>query len=102
MVNVNSKTTGGVFYGTTDGTMFERIGEITEAELITEDEGQRAYPDITLSNNEWTITIEFTREAKKAWAKIFDMMPKYKRTEWIMPRKKKRGTIRRRRKGEAV
>jgi len=102
MINVNRKTTDGVFYGTTDGTMFERIGEITEAELATEDEGQRAYPDITISNNEWTITIELTRKAKKAWAKVFDMMPKYRLTEWANPKKKKRGTIRRRRKGEAA
>jgi hypothetical protein len=98
MVNVNSGITGGVLYGTKDGTMFERIGEITEADLVTEDEEQRAYPDITISNNEWTITIELTRKAKKAWAKVFDMMPKYRLTEWANPKKKKRGTIRRQRR----
>lgn len=36
---------------------------------------------------------------RKVWAKIFKpVMLKYKRTEFIMPRKKKRGMMRRRRR----
>lgn len=47
-----------------------------------------------------TITFSFGREDKKtkrAWAKIL-MMPRYRLTEWTFPRKKRRGSMRRRRK----
>ena len=37
---------------------------------------------------------------KKTWGKIFQM-PKYKVTEWAFPKKKKRGSIRRKRRGES-
>lgn len=49
-----------------------------------------------------TITFSFGREDKKSkrtWAKIL-MLPRYRLTEWIFPRKKPRGSMRRRRKGQ--
>ena len=48
-----------------------------------------------------TLTFKFEKNDKKnrrAWAKIF-MLPRYTATEWIFPRKKPRGSMRRRRKG---
>ena len=48
-----------------------------------------------------TATFEFERgdrKLKRAWAKIF-MLPRYRETEWTFPRKKRRGFMRRRRKG---
>lgn len=41
--------------------------------------------------------IEISRKDKKVWGRILQM-PKYKITEWMFPRKKKRGTIKRKRR----
>lgn len=46
--------------------------------------------------DEFTFTIELSRKNKKEWAKIL-MMPRWEETEWIFPKKKKRGTKRRKR-----
>lgn len=75
-----------------------KIGEIKEVEptaepIRTENLVGTIYPT-------GTISIDFTpfldRKSRKAWAKVFDM-PKWMATEWINPRKKKRGTMRRKR-----
>lgn len=58
------------------------------------------YPKINLTDgSEITMTIKLDRKNKKVFAEIF-MMPKYKATEWMFPKKKKRGTARRKRKDE--
>lgn len=47
-----------------------------------------------------TLTFKFERNDKKnrrAWAKIF-MLPRYRETEWTFQRKKRRGSMRRRRR----
>ena len=56
------------------------------------------YDTITLVEP-FTTTLHFTmpRKAKRKFSKILGM-PKYKETEWVFPKKKKRGTKRRRRK----
>lgn len=54
------------------------------------------YPNIALSGDV-EILLHLNREIRKAWAKIFQMQG-YKATEWIFPRKKKRGSARRRRR----
>lgn len=54
--------------------------------------------DMTIKrNDEFSFTIELKRKDKKVWAKIL-MMPRYEATEWMFPKKKKRGTMRRRRR----
>lgn len=65
-------------------------------------ESSVGYPDIKLTDgSEITITIKIDRKNKKVLAKIL-MMPKYIATEWMFPKKKKRGTARRKRKAENV
>ena len=49
------------------------------------------------SDDGFSITIELKRKDLKAWAKIL-MMPRYAVTELMFPKKKKRGTMRRRRR----
>lgn len=44
-----------------------------------------------------TITIKLSRKAKRRVNRAFGL-PEYKITEWCFPKKKKRGTMRRRRK----
>lgn len=44
-----------------------------------------------------TITIQLSRKNKRLVGRVFGL-PKYKITEWRFPKKKKRGTMRRRRK----
>lgn len=44
-----------------------------------------------------TITIKLSRKAKRRVNRAFGL-PEYKITEWCFPKKKKRGTIRRKRK----
>lgn len=44
------------------------------------------------------LTHELNREDRKAWARVFQMR-RFEATEWIFPRKKKRGTARRLRRG---
>lgn len=57
----------------------------------------RYYDTVTLGEP-FTATLHcvMSRKALRTFAKIM-MMPKYKETEWVFPKKKKRGTKRRRR-----
>ena len=56
------------------------------------------YENMTIKqNDEFSFTIELKMKDKKVWGKIL-MMPRYAVTEWMFPKKKKRGTMRRRRK----
>lgn len=55
------------------------------------------YDDVYLiSDQELSFSFELRRKDKRIWAKIL-LMPRYKATEWIFPKKKKRGTMRRKR-----
>lgn len=54
-------------------------------------------PNVTLAGDGFQFTLDLDRDGRKVWAKVFQMQ-KYKATEWIFPRKKKRGTARRRRR----
>ena len=76
--------------------------KIEETTLTYSDrkESSVGYPKINLTDgSEITMTIKLDRINKKAFAKIF-MMPKYIATEWMFPKKKKRGSARRKRKAE--
>lgn len=49
------------------------------------------------TDDEFSFTIELKLKNKKVWGMIL-MMPRYAVTEWMFPKKKKRGTMRRRRR----
>lgn len=69
------------------------IGNVTETSFEIEAEDQE--PVIRLTDGgSTTVTLNMTRDDRKVWAKIL-MLPKYKATEFIFPKKKKRGTVRR-------
>lgn len=75
------------------------LGKVTEINTITEPPTSEL-PLIHIADDTGlTMTVILTKKNKKAWAKILNM-PKFALTEWIFPRKKKRGTKRRIRKAE--
>lgn len=75
-----------------------KIGNVTETSFEIEAEDQE--PVIRLTDGgSITATLNMTRDDRKVWAKIL-MLPKYKKTEFMFPKKKKRGTARRRRRLE--
>lgn len=88
------------FYYSTDGTNFFPVGEIKEVS-ISEPTQDAEYPDVSLQNETVSISFDLRKKDKKAWGNILQM-PRYKVTEWMFPKKKKRGSIRRKRrwKGE--
>ena len=71
------------------------IGEIAEVSITPteEDVGDNAF-----NNEPITMRIELTRKGKRFWLRKVFCVPKYKVTEILFPRKKKRGTMRRRRR----
>ena len=78
----------------------ERMEEIEEATLTYSHRKESfvGYPKINLTDGSGiTMTIKLDRESKKVFAEMF-MMPKYLATEWMFPKKKKRGTKRRKKK----
>lgn len=85
----------GEFAAIVDGKVVT-IGNVTEANFEIEKEEQE--PVIRLTDG-WTTTatLKLTRDDRKVWAKIL-MLPKYKATEFIFPKKKKRRMVRRRRR----
>ena len=91
-----------LFYVLKDGTS-QKLGDIVEVKEISLPDTSEEVPQLNLGNDErFTLTINLSKMDKKAWAKIFQMQ-RYEVTEWMFPKKKKRGTARRirRRKGEA-
>ena len=61
----------------------EKVGKVTDKK-VNED-------------GSLTLTIKLSRENLKVWARVFDI-PRWRATELCNPRKKKRGTMRRRRR----
>ena len=84
------------YYSTDGGLTVHPVGEVKEI-FITEPTQEIDFPDISLQSE--TISMSFTlrRRDKKIWGRILQM-PKYKTTEWLFPKKKKRGSKRRKRK----
>ncbi len=79
-----------------DGTPTS-LGKVTEINTITESPTPEPPLVHIADDTEFTMTVTLTKKNKIIWAKMLNM-PKYKMTEWIFPRKKKRGTKRRIRK----
>lgn len=90
-----------LFYVSKDGTA-QKLGDLVEVKEISEPDTNEEVPKINQGNDEGlTFTINLSKIDKKVWAKIFQMQ-RYEVTEWMFPKKKKRGTARRlrRRKGD--
>lgn len=91
-----------LFYVSKDGTS-QKLGDVVEVKEISEPDTSEEAPQLNLGNDEGlTFTINLSKIDKKVWAKLFQMQ-RYELTEWMFPKKKKRGTARRirRRKGDA-
>lgn len=81
-----------------DPGVFTPISEVTEI-LTTEADSEEIDQEYISLTDEAFASFEFDppRKDKRIWARIM-MMPRYKATEWLFPRKKRRGSMRRRRK----
>lgn len=75
------------------------LGKVTEINTITKSPTSEPPMVHIADNTGLTVKVALTKKNKKAWAKILNMS-KFELTEWIFPRKKKRGTKRRIRKTE--
>lgn len=84
------------YYSTDGGLTLCPVGEVKEI-FISEPTQEVEYPEISLQSETITMTINLRRKDKKVWGRILQM-PKYKTTEWLFPKKKKRGSKRRKRK----
>lgn len=84
------------YYSTDDGLTVYPVGEVKEI-FISEPTQEVEYPEISLQGETITMSLNLRRKDKIAWGRIFEM-PKYKITEWLFPKKKKRGSKRRKRK----
>lgn len=89
-----------LFHISQDGT-YQKLGDIVDIKEVSAPDTGEEVPEISLINDEeLSFTINLKRQSKKAWGRIFQMQ-KYKVTEWMFPKKKKRGTARRiRQKGK--
>lgn len=72
------------------------VGEVKEI-FISEPTQEIDFPNINLQSETISMSLTLRRRDKKTWGRIFQM-PKYKVTEWMFPKKKKRGSKRRKRK----
>ena len=71
-----------------------KIGEIKEVELTAEPIRNEDLVGTIYLSIDYTPFLD--RKARKVWAKVFGL-PKWIETEWVNPRKKKRGSMRRKR-----
>ena len=91
-------------YIATDNGQYTKLAEAKEISITGEPLSPSALGpcDAVTVCEPFTATCNFSfrmsRKGLRAFAKIIMMMPKYKETEWVFPKKKKRGTIRRRRR----
>ena len=91
----DNREIGTLYIADNDGNYHE-LGGIKEINIEPDESVDVMEMDFSLTDG-ITIPITLSRKSKKIWGKIL-MMPKYVITEWCFPRKKKRGTMRRKRK----
>ena len=84
------------YYSTDGGLTVYPIGEVKEI-FISEPTQEVDYPNINLQSETISMSLTLRRRDKKTFGRIFQM-PKYKVTEWMFPKKKKRGSKRRARR----
>ena len=82
-----------------NGKPIGKVGQLNDVEIQTEEpELTDEIPMISLTDSfSGEFKIELMRKDKRTWGRILQM-PKYKVTEWMFPRKKKRGTMKRKRR----
>ena len=84
------------YYSTDGGLTVHPVGEVKEI-FISEPTQEVDYPEIIWQGETITMSLNLRRKDKIVCGRIFEM-PKYKVTEWMFPKKKKRGSKRRKRK----
>ena len=89
-----------LFYISQDGA-YQKLGDIVYIKEVSISDTDEEVPEISFNNDEeHSFAIILERQSKKVWGRVFQMQ-KYKVTEWMFPKKKKRGTARRiRQKGK--
>lgn len=75
----------------------KNLGEIKEVSISPTEEDNNA--QINFSSEPITVHFELTRKNRRFWLRKVFCIPKYRITEELFPRKKKRGTNRRKRRG---
>lgn len=92
-------------YIATDNGQYTKLAEAREISITGETLSPSALGpcDAVTACEPFTATYNFSmsRKGLRVLAKTM-MMPEYKITEWVCPRKKKRGTIRRKRKDAQI
>ena len=84
------------YYSIDGGLTVYPVGEVKEI-FISEPTQEAEYPEISFQSETITMSINLRRKDKIVFGRTFEM-PKYKVTEWMFPKKKKRGSKRRKRK----
>lgn len=85
------------YYSTDGGLTVHAVGEVKEI-FISEPTQEVEYPEISLQGETITMSLNLRRKDKIVWGRILQL-PKYKITELLFPKKKKRGSKRRARRG---
>ena len=76
---------------------YKNFGGIKEVSISPTEEDENAL--LNFSSEPITLHFKLTRKDKRFWLQKVFCVPKYKITEELFPRKKKRGTMRRKRRG---
>ena len=91
---------GKIFLQDIETGEYKELGELKEVHIVPADEefdyGWR-FP-LEPFTGEFTVQLELSRKDKRFWLEEVFMVKKYAVTETLFPRKKKRGSMRRRRK----
>ena len=74
----------------------KELGGIKEVSISPAEEDESTY--INFSSEPITLHFELTRKDKRLWLQKVFCVPKYRITEELFPRKKKRGSMRRERR----
>lgn len=75
---------------------YKELGGIKEVSITPAEEDENAL--INFSSEPITMHFELTRKSKRFWLRKVFCVPKYRITEELFPRKKKRGSMRRMRR----
>lgn len=76
---------------------YKEFGGIKEVSITPAEEDDSVM--LNFSSEPITVHFELTRKNKRFWLRKVFCVPKYRITEELFPRKKKRGTNRRKRRG---
>lgn len=89
-----SNNIGEVYFQDIETGEYKELGELKEVHIVPAEDELIEWPTL----KPMTMTFELTRKDKRFWLEKVFMLKKYAVTETLFPRKKKRGSMRRRRK----